>query len=746
MAVDSDHPNLEIVRYLIVNCSCDPKGADEDGLTSLHHACGCYSDVCDGDAVEECLKVVKFLVKDCKCDPNDPTSEGMNPLLFACRAGLLNVVRFLILEKDCDVAVSDSKGNGPLHFACQSGNLETVRFLITEQNCDPNDENSDGQPPLKFAEEPPIIRELIRYGAKPERVYETYGQVLGALSNQQPLEPPIKVFITGNPEVGKSTLVRSLQAETTGLLGRFQKVEGVDERTAGIIPYDFDSRKYGRVTLYDFAGQREFYHSHAAVLQTAIQSSPPIFLIVIDLREDGDKLKENVLYWLSFLENQCISVSNKPHVIVVGSHADMLVQNEEDVRPKINLVSSLQNENVFSCIEFSGVVAIDCQYPESPGMTELRQFLKNGCDALRTTAAINFNCHCFLVYLLDRFRDIPAETLNRINAKIKIELADEETQDALVSFVPESLAALCSLCDELNDRGHILFLKNLAVLEDSWVIIDKAALLSEVTGTIFAPEEFKQHCDLATSTGVVPMSKIAATFSHHDPNMLVSFLSHLEFCHVISDEEILQLISEEYQSKALEASDRSSREYTAQSLDSDSQTQPHAEERYFFFPALVRIKETDRNIWESKPEFAFRSAWLLQCTQPGQFLMSRFIQVLLLRLAFCFALAQEEHEVHRELPTLQRKCQIWKSGINWGNRYGVQTLVKVVEQNRAVVLLMQCSDLQAECFQLRSAVLQKIRSTAAEFCPRVQMVESFLDPSEATYPLRQVIVCFYSSY
>ena len=54
-----------------------------------------------------------------------------------------------------------------------------------------------------------------------------------------------------------------------------KKVSGVDEKTAGVIPYEFESMKYGKVTLYDFAGHPEYYSTHAALLQNSIETSPP---------------------------------------------------------------------------------------------------------------------------------------------------------------------------------------------------------------------------------------------------------------------------------------------------------------------------------------------------------------------------------------------------------------------------------------------------------------------------------------
>ena len=78
-----------------------------------------------------------------------------------------------------------------------------------------------------------------------------------------------------------------------GILAYFSKakpVTGVDEKTVGIIPYEIETKEFGRVTCHDFAGQQEFYASHCAVLENAVQTSPPNILDIADLR-DGDEQK-----------------------------------------------------------------------------------------------------------------------------------------------------------------------------------------------------------------------------------------------------------------------------------------------------------------------------------------------------------------------------------------------------------------------------------------------------------------------
>jgi hypothetical protein len=109
---------------------------------------------------------------------------------------------------------------------------------------------------------------------------------------------------------------------------------------------------------------------------------------------------------------------------------------------------------------------------------------------------------------------------------------------------------------------------------------------------------------------------------------------------------------------------------------------------------------------------------------------------LLLRLAFEFAFPhhEEEEEGHVDFPAIRRKCSVWKNGIYWGNRDGVEVLAEVVEQNKAVVLLFRSYEVTPESLQLRSKVIQKALKAASEFCPKVKTVESFVDPTEIIHP------------
>ena len=576
----------------------------------------------------------------------------------------------------------------------------------------PNSTTKSGETPLSLADKAAIIRELLKHGATPD--YQVWSRHLPLNCPKQPAQQAVKTFVVGDPGAGKSTLAKSLQKEGNVLskfANRVSKVSGVDEKTAGIVPHDIESRKFGRLTLYDFAGHKEFYAGHDAVLKSAVSGSPAaVFLIVADLDNSDKEFEERIQYWLAFLENQGLSADPKPHVIIVCSHADL---KTAAVEKKRSIVDSLQQSAAFSSFHYAGFVAMDCRYSGSSSMSLLRQYLAECCQELRSTVEMTCRSHCFLVYLFHKFQGCPAVNLTKVASTVASESANEQ----LVAFIPEDISGISHICDELNERGNILFLKGSGASQSSWIILDKETLLSRVTGTIFAPKDFKQYQNLASSTGVVPFSKIPTHFPDLDPDMIVHFLCHLEFCHNIADSEVLQLLHSLGTSEPVATIDLT--------------------KKFLFFPNLVSI-EVPSGVWETSPDFGHHCGLVLQC-KPGQFFTPRFLQVLLLRLAFFYALAPDvQHETSSDLPTLKRKCKVWKSGIYWANRSGVEALVEVGEGSKRVVVLLRCSKgTQVECAHLRSAIIGKILQVRSEFCPKVAIREFLLRPSDSKdYPLK----------
>ena len=773
----------EIMQYFICECGYNPHLAVDRELQYLVHFASEYGNV----------NILKFLLHEHKCNPSATNKYKQTPLHLACRNNCLDVVQCLVQEQNCNPQALDVDGNSCLHFACKGNGYKTVHYLLTEVNCDPNIENEKGEIPLHLTHSVSIITELIKhgsnitprvflltnaldlvklfvsnnpnrevypgstslhvackldkpliahfllaeakcnpnlvndcgetpismttnfeitkdlikYGAKALHLYGRLHKLSG--SPNKPLKPLVKIFVIGNPTVGKSTLVAALKKEVP-FIGRFMssRILNVEEKTSGVIPHDYKSRTYGRVSFYDFAGHKEYHDSHAALVENSIYSTSSIFLIVIDLSKSDEDIQSNVLYWFSFLDNQFHSGSCRPHVILVGSHADILLSRSEDPKEKAIKLATLCRYEHFNVV---GTVALDCRYSYSSGINELRKCLEKFCKFVRTQERLNLNAHCFYAFLINNFKEDAAVSLQTIQEKIQSHQCHSET----LIFLPESLNELQAVCRELSDRGHLLFMEH-NYISESWIIIDKVALLSHVNGTMFAPVGFKMHRQLSSCTGVVPLSKIASIFSNYDPKMLSKFMSHFEFCHEINDQETLKLINEQY-------SDMSQ------------------EEAYFLFPHLIILNAPEK-VWKPNRHLNNSFGWILECTHPEHFLNSRFLHVLMLRLLFAFPLSKSPEEAEKSTPAIQRECSVWKNGLFWGSSSGMEFLVEVQSDNKAVIFLMRsqnCCLVQAS--MVTSQVIRKIHQCVRKFCPKisVHMKEYIMAPNEAgIYPVQNV--------
>ena len=382
---------------------------------------------------------------------------------------------------------------------------------------------------------------------------------------------------------------------------------------------------------------------------------------------------------------------------------DVVKSRGEDLRAKVN-TEFLQAAHVSSGFHISKFIPLDCRQSNSRDIVKLADAMKESCDDLRKQFAVVYHLHQLFTFLLEKFSGVSAVTFELVLETIKESL---ETNNALLAF--RRYNDLNSDLRELNDIGHIMFL-------EGWVILNQAALLSEVNGVLFAPEDFKQHCNLANATGVVPISRLARKFPQHNLDMLVEFLSHLGFCREIHDREVLRLLCPGERLLPTE----------------------NASERFLFFSGLVSLK-VPSCVWETDPQFPQLCGWMLQCCEAGQFLTSQFTQVFLSRIAFSCALAPDTPGSN-DLPVLLRKCFIWKNGISWGSRKGVEALVEIRDppQYKEVVVMLRCwSGQEVECARQRSTIIQMVLGAKEKLCPKVSTKEFLLHPSQVReYPLK----------
>ena len=748
----------KIVEYLIVNGCCDPYRFNNDNQSPVY----CALKVDGND-----FRFFKYILSKQLCDPNQPLKKG-SPLLhclFELAAEdhetqymqeynhlshydeikytrpttpfhryddssslVVEMLTFLtkVYKDVIDFNATDNEGNTILHLACRSDQYRIIDFLLsTESNIvlqSISHKNHNKKTPIQLTSDYQIIRLLISYGANPEDVYNRFARILDRSREEQPLEPAVKVIVLGNSTAGKTTLVEALKY--------CKDVMDVKGSTAGIETSEHNSKEFGRVTFHDFAGQPEFESSHSAFLERCSSSiQPPIFILVVNASQH-QYIEKRIHNWLSFIKNHCTDTETPPHVIVIGSHSDKLPEAEMSHTYDI-YIKAIENfkSSDFECFK---PVLLDCRRGRSKGMKKLQRRLKSSCFSLKRFVELDCRCHILFANLAKWFPRKIVVKVKDLQERIRLEKSNYDrfalsqpfssrritepmsryyhhriysSSDSEV-LLPISTDPLLGLLKSLHNGGHILLLEG---VKDSWIVMNQDALFKTVNGILFAPEDFKQHVKLDNNTGVVPLSKLQNLFPQLDFNLIRQFLVHYEFCQQIEDAETLQLI------------------HGGNGLPTESDVSSAYTCVYYFFPGYVK-SEKPATLWDTLEDlpYAYSCGWVLQC-QPKQFFETRFLHVLLLRLTFTFVASSSESSV------LKRKCDIWKNGIHWGTREGVEVLVEIVEEKTVALVLVRCFEGQElEAVKLRTAVLKKVWEAKKEFCPKVDTNEYLLHPSELT--------------
>ena len=657
--------NLNIAQYLINETRCNPSCENKSGEAPLHVA---YH---NGH-----FKIVEYLVCKAHCNVNN---YGKKLLHSACRLGNLNIAQYLIRHEHCDPSCKNMNNDTPLHLACRYGNTHVAQYLLSTGKVDPLAKNKDGQTPVDNAS---------RHDTNSYDLLKLF-QSITQCKRDFPVHTYTKLILTGYSGAGKTTISQLIlllanKARFFSLLSS-GRVTDVECLTAGIIPLHVESKvnELGNMVIYDFAGQQEYYSSHGAVLERIMKNSAAVFVCIVDLSQCMDKISESIHYWISFIENASSSAQGSSHVIILGSHAD-LVKSSQELKEKSSLVESIAESRV-KHLTYGGLVSMDCRLSKTKEARHFRSLLSTSQQAiLSSQPSMSLYCHVLYAFLRTKLGKTGC-TLQELT----FILAKEE------GFSPES-TLLNELLTSLSDKGLILFISN-KEQESSWVMVEKEDLLREVNGTLFAPDNFKQYRQVASNTGIVPIATLEELFPQYSSVMLVGCLQSMEFCHPVDLSKL--------QATNLKATSSS----------------PPSGANHLFFPSLVK---------EHRPGDlpSPRFGWCLGCSDPHQFFSNRFLHVLLLRLAFTFPLASKDRSLISPLRGLERQCEVWQNGICWKSVSGVSTIVEIVDLNRWVIVLV--SEKTREAAQTCSSVIRMILDLQHQLCsPLVTTCECLISPS-----------------
>ena len=721
LAAMNKHDN---VVHALSDYNCEVLAKDKDAYTAL------LNTSCERGYVG----IVRTLVTDQKADICAKTISGDTPLHVAARYGQLQVTIALIHEFNCDINVKgqlcrsllhsactyplsddsiveyfvrylspllvDDDGNTPLHIACLNyRNDSPILTTLLKYNPPLLVRNKDGKTPLDVAE----------YGARvtlDKYMIENRDKIYADYSNIQTLakkkyssaEPITRIFVIGNPGAGKSSLVETLKRE--GFFESFRRVSesSVPLHTAGIVPSIHTSKHYGRSLFYDFAGDPEYYSSHAAILENLVSSKKGdnIFLIVVDLREENIKIREILYYWLLFIQHQ--NLGKEPFLIIIGSHSDKVAREKEDKKLELEkFCDKIQPGH--RVLHKVAHFILDCRNPKHQHLGDIQKLIASFTkDSPRHTLSLYAST---LLGLLEKdFSNEPAFSVSQLQSHIEV------THIAL----PRETQPLHSVLLELHDIG-LLFIVNDSNKDHFHVVFNISKLTNEVHRLLFSAEamlKLRENCvesegrNSSFNIGIIPRNVLEAILPENIPK---ECLVQLQYCQLISHKDVGAFPS---------------------LTPSDS-----TDQSFLFFPALCSVDKSEVS-WVTPPDLSYSIGWLARCTDPCDYFPPHFLHVLLLRVVFRFTLSvPTQNQASGASPDhshFQRRCTMWKTGVHWLMEEGVECMVELVNGNKCLVITTNSiKDRAQNCSVVFNRISSCVMEAKAEFCHSIKPQFFLLD-------------------
>ena len=707
----------EVVLFLIEVFGCDINIRDPSGKTLLHRVCESGSvslvqslmhdykaDVYARDDENNTpLHVAAlngnkevFLIEDLVYDINVRGGNGYSLLHSACHNGHFNLTKTLC--KFMSPLIVDEDGNTPLHISSIHGHNECIKTLL-QHDAPILIRNASGKTPIDLATGDARLtldqyikqnqdKILVNYGIMQKHAKKKYS---GA-------QHMTRVFVIGNPGAGKSTLIESLRRE--GFFDFLRKVSEavVPPHTAGIIPSIHVSKHYGRVMFYDFAGDPEYYSSHAAILENLASSrkGDNIFIVVADLRKDVMTMEKLLHYWFSFIQHQ--KFSEKPFLIVVGSHSDSVTK---EVVTKCRERFAQFHRDIsesHTLVRYMEYFLFDCRKPRSKEIGRLQKKItsmisKSECYELTIEASI-------LLGLLEKdFNNVIACSVETIVSHI------EDTGVQL----PNKTETLVPYLHELHEVG-ILLLVGEGTKNNFLIVLNISKLTNKVHKALFSLDALNELSKFRNSypldIGIIPENLLLKILPEYCTK---EFLIQLQYCQEISHDNVGV-------------------------FSSISQSSSSASQSLLFFPALILGDKSDAS-WRTPPDNSYSIGWFASCTDPNDYFPPRFLHVLLLRMVFRFAFSDpQQHQTlvfitdHMEY---ERFCTMWKTGVHWLSEKGVECMVELVDDSKGVVVITKSVKDRTEiCISVFNDIICCVMEAKAEFCHSVRPKFYLLDSTD----------------
>ena len=209
----------------------------------------------------------------------------------------------------------------------------------------------------------------------------------------------IKLCFIGSEGAGKTTLMEALKR---GWLEWIFKNENQadnpdceEERTIGINVMTAYIPGVGRVSLRDYAGQKQFHKTHGLFFS----ASNSLFILLVSLvrgkekrRCSDEELRDELQYWLSFLRSS-LDGEFIPTVLIMASRGDYYRDGQRVLQHVVDYIRELF-KGMINIIQHC--LVLDCRKCSSPEMRKLKRFLRDMKQQLKQviTRLIEYSFVC----------------------------------------------------------------------------------------------------------------------------------------------------------------------------------------------------------------------------------------------------------------------------------------------------------------------------------------------------------------
>ena len=266
--------------------------------------------------------------------------------------------------------------------------------------------------------------------------------------------------------------------------------------------------------------------------------------------------------------------------------------------------------------------------------------------------------------------------------------------------LPKEIEPLHNILSELHDIGVLLLLGS-HTDDNCYVVLKSSKLTNEVHKLLFSQsaisslnDKYKGAHGYSFNIGILPDSVLKEILP---PYISKQCLTYLQYCQEITSADI-------------------------SAFPSLTQCDP-ACQSFMFFPALCSVDKSSVSL-SSSCDLTYTCAWLAHCSGDCDYFPSRFLHVLLLRLVFQFTLSfPSESQRQGSSPDsshFQRGCTMWKTGVHWLMREGVECMVELVDGCQGVVVTTKSEQDTAEnCVSVFNKIISCVMQAKTEFCHNI---------------------------